>query len=168
MNAWNLAARAAAAVIAAAAFATAANAGSTSANLTASATVSATCTLSTSPIAFGPVDTIGGSNVDASGGITVTCTNGAAWTAAAGVGSGTGATFASRKLKSGTDLLNYSLYTDSARTNVWGDGTTGTATFSGTGMGSSQNVTVYGRIGAGQTTVPTGSYSDTVSVTVSY
>lgn len=143
-------------------------AGTTSSNLSVTATVSATCTVSTSTVAFGTVNTISGSNVDATGGITVTCTNGSAWTAAAGAGSGTGATFAARKMTSGANVLTYSLYTDSARANLWGDGTTGNVIISGTGTGAAQNVTIYGRVGAGQTSVPAGSYSDTVAVTVTY
>jgi spore coat protein U-like protein len=147
---------------------TIAGATTTGGNLGVSATIPTTCTLSTSPVAFGTVISISGSSVDAAGGITVTCTNGASWTAAADAGSGTGASFATRKLASGSNLLSYSLYTDSGRTSVWGDGSTGNATLSGTGSGSAQNVTVYGRIAAGQTGAPAGSYSDTVAVTVTY
>jgi spore coat protein U-like protein len=140
----------------------------TNGNLPVSATISTVCTLSTSAVAFGTVSTISGSSVDAAGGIDVTCTNGASWTAAADVGSGSGATFATRKMTSGSDLLDYTLYTDSGHSNVWGDGSSGNATFSGTGSGSSQSLTVYGRIAAGQTAAPAGSYSDTVAVTVTY
>ncbi|HEX4739654.1 MAG TPA: spore coat U domain-containing protein [Allosphingosinicella sp.] len=152
----------------AAAFTAPADAATTSANLGVSATNSSTCTLSTSPVAFGTMNAVSGSSVDAAGSITVTCTNGTSWSAAADAGSGSGATLATRKLVSGGNLLNYALYTDSARTNVWGDGSSGNSTLSGTGSGSAQNVTVYGRIAAGQTGAPAGSYSDTVSVTVTY
>jgi spore coat protein U-like protein len=41
-------------------------------------------------------------------------------------------------------------------------------TLGATGSGTAQAVTVYGRVFSGQTSVPTGSYSDTVAVTVSY
>jgi len=149
-------------------FPAAAHAGTATSNLSVTATVTANCTVSTAAVAFGNVNTISGSNVDGSGGITVTCTNGTTWTAAAGVGSGTGATFASRKMASGGNLLNYSLYTDSGRTSIWGDGSAGNVTIGGAGNGAAQNVTVYGRVAAGQTSVPAGSYSDTVSVTVTY
>jgi spore coat protein U-like protein len=148
--------------------ATPASAATTGTTLNVSATVTANCTVSSSAVAFGTVNPLSGSDVDASGGITVTCTNGTAWVAAAGVGSGTGASFASRKMASGGNLLNYSLYTDAARANVWGDGTGATTTFSNTGSGIAQAVTVYGRVPSGQATVPPGSYTDTVSVTVTY
>lgn len=148
--------------------ATPATAATVSSSLPVSATVTANCTLSTTALAFGSVNVIGGLNVDNSGGITVTCTNGTAWSAAAGVGAGSGASFANRRMTSGANLLNYNLYTTAARTTVWGDGTSSTGLLTGTGTGTAQNVVVYGRVGSGQTTVPAGSYADTVTVTVTY
>ena len=147
---------------------TAALADTASSTMNVSATVTANCTVSTSPVAFGTVNPISGSNVDASGGITVTCTNGTDWDASAGVGAGSGASYAARRMTAGTDLLNYNLYTNAARTTVWGDGSGTTALVSNSGTGVAQNVTIYGRVGSGQTSVPPGSYSDTVSVTVTY
>jgi len=143
-------------------------AGTTGGSINASATVIASCTVSTSAVGFGSVDPLSASNVDATGGISVACSNGTAWTAAAGVGSGTGATFASRLMTSGSNTLGYSLYTNSGRTTIWGDGTGSTATLGSTGSGSAQNITIYGRVPSGQSSVPPGSYSDTVSVTISY
>ena len=151
-----------------AATATPAFAATTSTTLNVSATVTANCTVSSSALAFGSVNPLSGSNVDGTGGITVTCTNGTGWTAAAGVGSGSGATFASRRMTAGANLLNYNLYTDAARTTVWGDGSGSTAMFSNSGTGVAQAVTVYGRVPSGQVTVPPGAYADTVSVTVTY
>jgi len=139
-----------------------------SGSLATSATVTANCTISTTPLAFGNVDSTSASNVDAAGGLSITCTNGSAWTASADVGSGSGASFANRRMTSGANLLNYNIYTSAARTTVWGDGTASTATIGGTGTGSAQAVTVYGRVAGGQSTVPIGSYLDTVSVTVTY
>jgi spore coat protein U-like protein len=139
-----------------------------SGSLATSATVTANCTVSTSPLAFGNVDSTSASNVDAAGGLTVTCTNGSAWTASAGVGGGSGASYANRRMTAGANLLNYNIYTSAARTTVWGDGTGSTGTLGGTGTGSAQSVTVYGRVAGGQSTVPIGSYADTVSVTITY
>jgi spore coat protein U-like protein len=158
----------AAALLSAVAFPGVAMANSTSANLSVTATVTANCTVSTSPVAFGSFDALAGSAIDATGGVTVTCTNGTSWAAAAGAGSGTGATLASRKLSSGANLLNYSLFTDTGRTTLWGDGTATTATIANTGSGTAQAVTIYGRIAASQAAAPAGSYSDTVSVTITY
>lgn len=141
---------------------------SESADLSVSATVTANCSISTSAVAFGNVNTLSGGNVDATGGITVTCTSGTPWTASADAGDGSSATLLVRRMTSGANALNYTLYTNSGHTIVWGDGTGTTGTISNTGTGSAQAMTIYGRVPSGQGTVPAGSYSDTVSVTVSY
>jgi spore coat protein U-like protein len=159
---------AAASVLATCAFAAPAMAATASSTLSVTATVTANCTVSTSAVAFGNVNTLSGSPVDASGSISVTCTNGTAWSAAAGAGGGTGATVAARKMLSGANLLNYALYSDSGRTTLWGDGTLTTAAITGTGSGSAQSSTIYGRVASGQSSVPAGSYADTVAVTVTY
>lgn len=146
----------------------AAEAATATTNLSVTATVTANCTVSSSAVAFGAVNPISGSNVDGTGSITVTCTNGTAWAASAGAGTGTGATLAVRKMSQASNLLNYALYTDSGRTTLWGDGTATTSTIANSGSGSGQAVTIYGRVPSGQTTVPPGSYTDTVAVTVTY
>ena len=69
-------------------------------------------------------------------------------------------------MTSGAAIVNYSLYSDSGRTTVWGN-TVGTDTVAATGSGASQSYTVYGRVTA-QTTPAPGTYSDTVTVTVTY
>lgn len=67
-------------------------------------------------------------------------------------------------MMSGANLLNYALYTDSARTTNFG----GANTISGTGSGSAQASSVYGRVASGQTTVPSGSYADSVTISLTY
>jgi spore coat protein U-like protein len=151
----------------AAAFATPATAGNT--NLTVNATVSANCTVSADAVNFGPVDTLNAAAVTGTGTVTVTCTNGTGWTAAADAGEASGASFATRQMRSSAgDALDYTLYTDSGRTTVWGDGSGETATVGNTGSGSAQAFTVYGKVPGGQSSVPAGSYSDRVNVTISY
>ena len=138
-------------------------------SLSVGATVTANCVVSTTAVAFGSVDVTAGSNVDGTGGLSVTCTNGTAWAASADAGSGIGASLATRKMANGADLLDYVLYTDSARSSVWGDGVGGTtSTFAGTGSGEEQASTIYARVPSGQTSLPAGSYADTVTVTVTY
>ena len=144
-------------------------AATTTSSLSVDATVTANCSVSTTAVNFGSVNVLSGANVDATGGLSVTCTNGTAWAASANAGAGTGASLATRKMASGANLLNYGLYTESTRTTVWGDGAGGTTgTFSGTGSGSAQASTIYARVPSGQTSVPAGSYADTVTVTVTY
>lgn len=138
-----------------------------SSNLSVTATVTANCTVSTSAVAFGNVDPLGG-DVDATGGLSVTCSNGTAWAASAGSGGGSGATLAVRRMTFGANTLQYALYTNAGRTTLWGDGSASTATITGTGTGTAQSSTVYGRVPSGQVTAPPGGYADTVAVTVSY
>jgi spore coat protein U-like protein len=158
----------AAAALALAALPGTAGAQSVSSNLNVTANVTANCTVSTSPIAFGSVNTLSGAPVNASGGVTVTCTNGTLWTASADQGQGAGASFTARRMSSGSNTLAYNIFTDSARTIVWGDGSGSSATVSQNGSGAAQSITVFGQVPAGQSSVPAGSYSDTVAVTISY
>lgn len=64
------------------------------------------------------------------------------------------------KREGGTELVNYQLYSDAGRSNVLN-------TISGTGTGTSQAVTVYGRVPA-QTAPPPGNYRDVVIITVAF
>ena len=80
-----------------------------------------------------------------------------------------------RRMKNGTtNFLNYNLYVDSARTNAWTTATSNAACaapsscFLGTGSGSSQSVNIYGRVPSTGTAPPTGTYTDTVTMTVTY
>ena len=73
-----------------------------------------------------------------------------------------------RKMKGGpaNELIDYSLSVNSARTTNWGN-TIGTDTVSATGSGAAQTYIVYGRVPA-QTTPRPGSYTDIVTLTVTY
>lgn len=133
-----------------------------------SATVAASCTISGTSLAFGSFDVLG-ANVDNTSTLTATCTNGSAYVIGLNEGVGTGATVTDRKMLSGTDLLNYSLFSDSARTVNWGNGVTVVAgEVAGTGNGTGQSITVYGRIPTGQTSVPAGAYTDTITATINF
>lgn len=157
-----------AALACAATFATPASAGSQQTSLGVSATVNANCTVSANAVDFGTVDTLSASAVNGTGSVSVTCTNGTGWTAAADIGAGSGATFATRRMTYSGNTLNYTLYRDSGRTQVWGDGTGSTYTIANTGSGSAQSFTVYGRVPGGQSSAPAGGYTDTVGVTITY
>ena len=66
-----------------------------------------------------------------------------------------------------TKTLSYSLSAASAGGANWGSvGETGVA--SGTGTGTAQAITVYGRIPAGQTSASMGLYSDTIIATIDF
>jgi spore coat protein U-like protein len=136
--------------------------------LNVSASVTANCAIAANPVDFGPVDTLSSSPVLGTGSVDVTCTNGTGWSAAADVGGGSGASFATRKLTSSGNTLNYTLFRDSGRTEVWGDGSGSTFTVTGTGSGAQQSFTVWGQIPGGQASAPAGSYTDVVNVTITY
>lgn len=135
-----------------------------SASLVISATVLASCIVTGSTIAFGNYTS---TQLDQTGNIGVLCTNGTAYTIGLDPGAGSGATTSVRKMTGSLGgTLNYALYRDSGRTNIWGS-TSGTDTQAGTGNGLLQNLTVYGRIPSGQTP-SAGAYTDTVIVTLTY
>lgn len=66
----------------------------------------------------------------------------------------------------GTALVNYNLYREAGRLTNWGN-TVGTDTVGGTGTGLVVNSTVYGRVPI-QTPPAPGTYTDTITVTVTY
>ena len=125
------------------------------------------CNLTANDLDFGNYSSISGSNVDATSTLDVTCTNGTAYTLALDDGMTTGGTFTTRLMTDGSNTLEYNLYTSTARTTVWGDASGATETVGDTGDGTQQSLTVYGRIPASQN-VPVGSYSDSVTATVSF
>jgi len=129
------------------------------------ATINANCLVTATNLNFGSTSSLV-SNVDATSTVTVQCTNSTPYTVALNAGTGTGATITVRKMTSGANTINYSLYTDSARSVLWGNGTTG-VTQSGTGSGNQLAYTVFGRIPPQSSPIP-GSYSDTITVTVTY
>lgn len=140
-------------------------------NLTPSATVTNSCTVTGNPIAFGAYNPLTGTAVTQTATIGVTCTSGMTAppvTLGQGSNPGTGSTDAAplRQLNASVGHnLTYNLYSDSGNTVVW-ENVTGVT--SPTPSGSAQNMTVYGKINAAQTTAIAGTYSDTVVVTVTF
>jgi spore coat protein U-like protein len=134
-------------------------------SFTASATISNLCNVSASTLNFGSTINLT-AIVDQSSTIQAQCTNSTPYNIGLNAGTGAGATVATRKMTSGGSTINYSLYRDVARSQVWGT-TIGTNTVSATGTGSSQTHTVYGRVPV-QTTPNPATYSDTINVTVTY
>ena len=141
-------------------------AATTTSTFTTQVTIAASCTInSASTLNFGSQGVLI-ANVDQTSTLQVQCTNTTPYNIGLNAGIGTGATVAVRKMTSGANVVNYTLYSDSGRTTVWGN-TVGTDTVLATGNGASQAYTVYGRI-APQTTPAPGTYSDTVTMTVTY
>jgi len=147
-------------------FLSASFAASTTSSFTTQVTIAASCTInSASTLNFGSQGILS-ANVDQTSTIQVQCDNSTPYNIGLDAGTGSGATVAVRKMTSGGNTVNYSLYSDSGRLIVWGN-TVGTDTVAATGSGASQSYTVYGRVAA-QTTPAPATYSDTVTVTVTY
>jgi spore coat protein U-like protein len=71
-------------------------------------------------------------------------------------------------MTSGTYSLHYQIYTSAALSTVWGDGTGSSSTVAGGNGGvASQTLTGYGVISTSQYVTP-GSYTDTITVTLTY
>ena len=132
------------------------------------------CSVSPSAVSFGVYNPFTTTALDSTANVQVTCS--LAGVVAVLVNytiqlNGGGSGFSPRKMQSGANALNYNLYTDSAHTIIWGDGTGGTATVADSYIVSLtpgvRTYTVYGRTVASQN-VPPGSYADTITVTVNY
>ena len=138
-----------------------------SGNITVRITIIDECKVQTaSDLDFGTHGVID-ANVDQTSTIGVQCTVGKTYDVGLGVGLGAGATTAVRKMTGpASATINYTIYRESTRTQLWGT-TIPTETVAGTGNGSVQNITVYGRVPT-QTTPAAGVYTDTVAITVTY
>lgn len=134
-----------------------------------------TCTVSALALAFGAYDTV--NNLNGTTSITVSCDNinqgtGGVVPYTVALSSGSGS-YAARQMLSGSNVLLYNLYTDPTHTTVWGDGTSGTRTVSGSftnpPKSQSATLTVYGLI-PGPQNVAAGTYTTTapIVITVSY
>jgi spore coat protein U-like protein len=153
----------------------AAVAGTAPANLTVTLTVTAACTINATTLAFGSTDGISLTTiaVTASTTVSVTCTSGSPFTIGMGQGSNYGS--GNRNMASGGNLIPYGLYTDPAWTDAWtttteNNGCSGPANscYVGTGTGSAQSVTIYGKVPTMATAPAAGSYTDTVLMTITY
>ena len=135
-----------------------------------------TCVISTVPVAFGAYNPIAATPNDTTGSISIVCQPNpvaAMQSYTLSLSSGSAGSFASRRLISGAQGLNYQLYTDAPRTMVWGDGSAGSSTVTSGFVLSvlvpvSAAHVVYARIPASQSTVGAGAYMDTIIVTVVY
>jgi spore coat protein U-like protein len=129
-------------------------------------TIQAQCVIgSASTLDFGTQGVLT-ANIDQSSTVQVQCTNTTPYNIGLDAGTGSGATVATRKMTNGAATINYTLYSNSGRTTVWGN-TIGTDTISAAGNGASQSYTVYGRVPT-QTTPAPNAYTDTITVTVTY
>jgi spore coat protein U-like protein len=145
--------------------------------LPAAAHAAVSCRVAATGPAFGTYSPTNTAATVANGTLTATCTltggTTTAVTLTSSYSTGSSGTFSSRVMLSGTSRLSYNLYYDAAYTQIRGDGTggsqTGSATMTLTRAAPTQDVesTIYGRVTAGQDVAP-GTYTDTITITVTY
>lgn len=134
---------------------------------TASATVPVNCrSYVTTELNFGSISGLITANTDNTSTVSMTCTGRTPWNV--GLNNGANASGSIRRMRLGatSNFVNYELYTTTGRTVRWGN-TVGTDTAPGTGTGAAQTLTVFGRVPAPQAAAA-GSYSDTITVTITY
>lgn len=111
---------------------------------------------------------------DATGGLAVDCTPGTPYEI--GLNNGLNptsgatarATSSNRRMTDGDgNYIPYGLWYDAGHTNPWGVADNGQA-YAGTGTGDGQNIPIYGQVPADATNVPQGTYSDTVTATLTF
>lgn len=125
------------------------------------------CVVTASPMAFGTLANLGTANIDTSATVSLACTPDAAYDVSMDLG--LNASGSQRRLVNGADaaqLIPYGLYTDANRTNAWGNAVG--STVAGTAVNGTATLTAYGRIPSTAAAVTAGSYSDTVTVTVTF
>jgi spore coat protein U domain-containing protein, fimbrial subunit CupE1/2/3/6 len=135
------------------------------------------CTVSAGGIAFGIYNPLSAVANASTGNLRITCngsgTGSANVTVNVTLSTGLSGTYATRKMFSGVNTLNYNIFWSTAYNQIIGDGTGGS--FAGSAgpfpvpAGGSQVATgtLFGRIPASQDVAP-GSYSDVITVTVTY
>lgn len=139
-----------------------------------------TCTASNTTINFGAFDVLSGATLSGSGTMRVTCVNVGAPTTRVTYNISL-ATSPARQMAppSGPDRLTYQLYLDAGQSQVWGDGTAGTFTITGTlrvranRTARSRPINYYGSVTPGGQDVsaaspapPPTTYGQTMVVTV--
>jgi spore coat protein U-like protein len=110
----------------------------------------------------------GTTNTDQSTSLTVQCTNSTTYDIGLDAGTTSGGLVSQRLLNnsSTSETIKYNLYNNAGRTTIWGN-TVGTDTVHATGSGAQQTYTIYGRVPPQNTPTP-GTYTDTITVTVTY
>lgn len=115
---------------------------------------------------FGSTGVLSGAT-QASSEISVTCTTSTPYQIGLNAGSGSGATVTNRLMTGpGGATIAYGLFRDAGGSLNWGN-TLGADVVASTGTGAAQDFTVYGQVLA-QTTPAPGTYTDTITVTVTY
>lgn len=132
-------------------------------------TMAQSCHINVTPVAFGSLDGSPATVVDSAGSVHINCDPQVSYLIRMDAGRNSSGSFNPRRmlLLGRSETMEYNLYRDGSRTMIWGDGTSGSSIVTGVGAGVSQDVTIYGRIFAGQNLM-VGKYSDSITVTVEW
>ncbi|WP_426752815.1 Csu type fimbrial protein [Myxococcus sp. Y35] len=128
----------------------------------------AACSLDVVGCSFGAYDIFSMAPLDSTGSITVSCVGmNEPLTVVLTLDAGRSGDALRRAMYNGPIVLEYNLYLDAARSQVWGNGLSGTSSSQVIVDGSPVTIPVFGRIPAAQKAA-TGAYADTLVVTVTY
>ncbi|MHC1667683.1 spore coat U domain-containing protein [Stenotrophomonas maltophilia] len=152
--------------------ATGTNSASAAFSFIATATVLPQCgSYLTTPLDFGNVTGSITSSIDRTATLTLTCLKNTAFQIGLDNGQNNPPATPTRRMRTtiggSSYYLAYELYRDSARNQRWGNTLT-VDTASGTGTGSAQQLTIYGRVPPVTGQPPAGTYNDVVQVTITY
>ncbi|HWS16344.1 MAG TPA: spore coat U domain-containing protein [Candidatus Methylomirabilis sp.] len=130
----------------------------------------AACRVAATGLNFGAYDVFAPAPLDTTGSVTVTCDQRRGIDVTVSIGpSPTSGGFNPRQMRrtSGTNRLNYNLYTSPSMSTVWGNGSAGTSTVLLRRVRRRRPAvtTIYGRIPPRQN-VSVGSYTETLTVTI--
>lgn len=129
----------------------------------------AACSLTSTSVVFGNYDIFSPTPLDTLGQIIFRCGSND-HNVSISIDKGGAPTFNPRRLLNGSNVLNYNLYLDAARTVIWGDATSGTQNFfiqNPQPNNQDISIPVYGRIPAGQG-VSVGNYGNMLTVTINF
>lgn len=152
--------------------ATGTNSASGAFSFTATANVLPQCgSYVTTSMDFGNVTGSIPANIDRTATLTLTCLKNTAYQISLNNGQNNPGASTTRRMAttigSGTYYLPYELYRDAARSLRWGS-TLNIDTVGGTGSGSAQQLTIYGRVPPVTGQPAAGTYNDLVQVTITY
>jgi len=126
------------------------------------------CFVNAQGVYFGAYDSFLPAPLDATGFIQVDCQSSEPFRVIIDGGLDGDSAFAYRRMQGdGASSLLYNLYLDPQRRQIWGDGSGDSLFYSGTPVGATTRLNVYGRIPPAQRVEP-GSYRDAVVVTVEW
>lgn len=151
-------------------------AGSTTGTVPVSASVAAACTVgSEGGLAFPAFNPFDQSDLASEGTMQVTCTKGMVTAIALdqgqnGASAGGTCLDPQRLMKAGSYTKSYQIYSDAAHTRVWGCDASNALAYTSPSGATASILSVYGVIpfGPDGATVHPGSYSDTVTIVVSF